>query len=121
MKIQRLDRENLGFEYNLYAQRTFPWKQVVTPPFEGAWCVLPPGQQSTPHSHEEKETFIIVKGTGQVVTDHEKDVVKTGDVIYFEPHTEHSIINIGGEDLEFFSVWWWDKQNQIQTAEDYSI
>ncbi|MFC4076078.1 cupin domain-containing protein [Salinithrix halophila] len=120
MKIQRLERDRLGFEYNLYAQRTFPWKGVTTP-FEGAWCVLPPGQESLPHHHEEKETFIIVKGCGQVKSDDQQDVVQAGDVVYFEPHTRHSIVNIGDEDLEFFSMWWWENKRPIQTPEDYSI
>ncbi|MBH8608759.1 cupin domain-containing protein [Thermoactinomyces sp. CICC 10521] len=117
MKIRKLDRNNLTFEYNLFAQRTFPWENVVAAPFEGAWCFVPPGQQSLPHQHEEKEVFIIVKGQGTAVSDDETCAVEAGDVIYFEPGTTHSVINTSDEELVFFSIWWWDQHQHDSKLE----
>lgn len=105
MHVKTLNRQELKYEYDLYAQRNFPWAGVVNPPFGSAWCVLPPGQRSAPHDHDEKEVFIIVKGKGLAQGGEKKCEVAVGDVIYFTPFTQHFITNIGDEDLEFVSIW----------------
>lgn len=121
MHVKTLDRENLKFEYDLYAQRNFPWKDVVDPPFGGAWCVLHPGQTSAPHNHDEKEVFIIVKGKGLARGDEKTREVITGDVIYFTPFTEHCITNIGEEPLEFVSLWWDGQPQNNENEMEYQI
>ncbi|MFB5663698.1 cupin domain-containing protein [Alteribacillus sp. HJP-4] len=120
MHIKNLERDNLKYEYDLYAQRNFPWKGVVNPPFGGAWCVLPPNQQSSPHNHDEKEVFIIVKGVGKAQSGDEYKEVKEGDTVYFTPFTEHSITNIGEQDLEFVSIWW-DGSAQEENSSEFHI
>jgi mannose-6-phosphate isomerase-like protein (cupin superfamily) len=103
--IVSLDRDRLKAEYGLHTQRLLPWP-VVTPPFEGAWCMVAPGTASTAHSHHEQEIFIAVRGSATVEADGEQAPFRAGDVVFFTPGQVHRVINDATEDFEFYSVWW---------------
>lgn len=66
-----------------------------------------PGLSSTPHSHSERETFIILGGTGLITVDLEKHPVAKGDVIYLPPGSRHTLQNTSAsQDLELLCIWW---------------
>ena len=54
-----------------------------------AWGRVAPGVTSTPHQHDETETFVIVAGTGELVVDGQRHRVGRGTVIQFEPFETH--------------------------------
>lgn len=103
--FKKINRKKLTFENNLFAQRTLPWKQLNAP-FEGSWCVIKPGTQSTPHLHHEYEIFIAVKGTAVIHCEGKETVFETGDIVLFNPYTKHSVINNAEIDFEMYSIWW---------------
>src|SRR5437667_134322 len=59
VEIRNLDRANLTKAYGLDSQRLLPWP-ALNAPFEGAWCILRSGDESTQHSHHEYEIFIAM-------------------------------------------------------------
>ena len=115
MELRSLDRAHLNFENNLHAQRLLPWA-TLNAPFEGSWCVIAPGTASTKHSHHEYEIFIAVKGEAVLETEGKRTPFKTGDVVKFQPHEWHSVVNESGSDFEMYCVWWDADMTQRFTA-----
>ncbi len=66
---------------------------------------LEPGSTIGLHRHEGSfETIIITAGKGKAVCDGQEEVLEPGDCHYCRDGSEHSLENIGSEDLEFFAV-----------------
>lgn len=105
MDIRNLDRENMPVEYGVQVQRLMPWDKMRAP-FEGAWCVVQPGNSTDPHSHHEYEMFVAVSGQAVLESDGERSPFVAGDVAYLVPGSYHQVINDGGDNFEFYSVWW---------------
>jgi mannose-6-phosphate isomerase-like protein (cupin superfamily) len=105
MDIQPLRRDQLTFENGLFAQRLLPWA-ALNAPFEGSWCVIKPGTSSTPHAHHEYEIFIALRGEARLHSNGSERSFVAGDIVHFEPHEEHAVVNVGSEDFEMYSIWW---------------
>jgi mannose-6-phosphate isomerase-like protein (cupin superfamily) len=105
MTIRRLDREHLTRAYGLDSERLLPWP-VLNAPFEGAWCVLRPGDVSTPHSHHEEEIFIALTGSATLVVDGRRAEFAAGDIAHLPIGSTHQVINEGTADFEYYGVWW---------------
>jgi mannose-6-phosphate isomerase-like protein (cupin superfamily) len=106
MDVRCWPQEGLAYEaaYNLKAQRLSPPANVGFP-FEGAWCVVAPGETSTPHSHHEREIFFFIGGTGSVRVGTERTAVGYGDEVHIRPGDDHEVTNDGTEDLTYLSIW----------------
>ncbi|MCC0660348.1 cupin domain-containing protein [Clostridioides sp. ZZV14-6154] len=66
---------------------------------------LPVGSSIGVHDHTtDFEVYYILKGKGKVFDNGEFVEVNEGDVIYTADGEEHSIENIGEEELEFVAV-----------------
>ncbi len=115
MQIRNLDRTQLRHENGLDAQRLLPWP-ALNAPFEGSWCVIRPGTESTQHAHHEHEIFIAMNGAATVVTETERKPFAAGDIVYFEPHVAHKVVNDGEHDFEMYSVWWDPEMSERFTA-----
>ncbi|MFI9170085.1 cupin domain-containing protein [Streptomyces lincolnensis] len=106
MHIRNLDRDNLRHENGLDAQRLLPWP-ALNAPFEGSWCIVKPGTASIPHAHHDYEIFIALTGTAVLETGGRRRSFAAGDIAYFEPGTEHSVVNEStDQDFEMYSIWW---------------
>ncbi|GJF27724.1 cupin [Kitasatospora sp. NE20-6] len=105
MEIRRLDRAGLTRAYGLASERLLPWP-ALNAPFEGAWCVVAPGEESTAHSHHEYEIFVAMTGTSVLVSDGETRPFAAGDIAHLFPGSHHKVVNESAEDFEFYSVWW---------------
>lgn len=107
MDVRSWPKEGLAFEsaYNLKAQRLSPLSKNVGFPFEGAWCVVAPGETSTPHSHHEREIFFFIGGSGTVRVGAERTPVAYGDEVHIRPGDDHEVTNDGDEDLIYLSIW----------------
>jgi mannose-6-phosphate isomerase-like protein (cupin superfamily) len=103
--IHSLDRLHMEREYGLDGQRLQPWPELNAP-FEGAWCVLRAGDESTPHSHHEYEIFIAVYGSAELVVDGERHPFTEGDIVRLPPGSKHGVVNDGDDDFEYYSLWW---------------
>lgn len=71
-----------------------------------AWLVLP-GQQIRPHIHPKgQDTWTILSGSGEYITDLDGSIQKVaaGDVVVAYINDVHGVINNGTEPLTFISV-----------------
>ena len=103
--IRRLEHENLVLAYGLEMKLLYPW-DGLTAPFEGAWCVLRPGDTSVTHAHHEHEIFIGMTGRAEVVTPGQRYEFAAGDVAFLRPGIEHHLTNAGDEDFAYYAIWW---------------
>jgi MFS family permease/mannose-6-phosphate isomerase-like protein (cupin superfamily) len=105
VEIRNLDRSNLTKAYGLDSQRLLPWP-ALNAPFEGAWCVLRAGDESTPHSHHEYEVFIAMTGSAVLDVDGWRHDFVAGDIVHLTPGSTHKIVNDGPNDFEYYGIWW---------------
>lgn len=104
-ELRTLDRENLTPAYGLDSERLLPWP-ALNAPFEGAWCVLRAGDESTPHSHHEYEIFIAMAGRAALEVDGTRYPFVTGDIVHLPPGCTHHVVNGSQHDFEYYSIWW---------------
>ena len=105
MEIVKLDRENLKPDNGLRAQRLFPWT-ALNAPFEGSWCVVPPGASSGAHGHHEYEIWVAMTGRAEIVTEEGRVPFVEGDVVHFPPNLRHQVVNEGDTDFQMYAIWW---------------
>lgn len=66
---------------------------------------IPSGNSIGMHDHtDDFEVYYILKGKGKVFDNGEYIEVNEGDVVYTADGNEHSIENIGNDDLEFIAL-----------------
>ncbi|MBV9564819.1 MAG: cupin domain-containing protein [Bradyrhizobium sp.] len=117
MHIQAASDAKTKNEYGGDFRRLFPWPETVDTPWGSAWMTVKPGSSSTPHSHAERETFIILDGTGLMTVDQESRQVTKGDVIYLPPESQHSLQNTSAsQDLELLCIWWTSNPPKADTS-----
>ncbi|ADG76494.1 Cupin 2 conserved barrel domain protein [Cellulomonas flavigena DSM 20109] len=104
-ELRALDRANLTPAYGLDSQRLLPWP-ALNAPFEGAWCILRAGRESTAHAHHEYELFIALAGTAAIVVDGERRPFTAGDIVQLPPGSMHHVVNDGDHDFEYYGIWW---------------
>lgn len=106
--IQRLDGAVVNREYGCDFRRLYPWKGVVrTSSWGCAVGVLRPGESTTPHSHDEEETALILSGTGEIDLEGRTARLSGGDVVFHPPDATHTIRNISEtDDLQVLFIWW---------------
>jgi mannose-6-phosphate isomerase-like protein (cupin superfamily) len=105
MEIRHLRRDGLTPDNGLVAQRLLPWP-ALNAPFEGSWCVVPPGAASGAHGHHEYEIWVGMTGAAEIVTDDARVPFVAGDIVHFLPHERHQVVNDGDADFEMYAVWW---------------
>ncbi|PIU21685.1 MAG: hypothetical protein COT15_00955 [Candidatus Diapherotrites archaeon CG08_land_8_20_14_0_20_34_12] len=83
----------------LYGIPTFNLKEVSL-----AYAILPKGRKTNEHLHKFLEIYVIIKGTGIMHIDREKQKVAEGDSILIPKNSNHYIENTGNKNLEFYCV-----------------
>jgi mannose-6-phosphate isomerase-like protein (cupin superfamily) len=105
IEIHKLDRANLTQAYGLDSQRLLPWARLNAP-FEGAWCILHSGDESTPHAHHEYEIFIALSGAAALDVDGRRYPFSAGDIVHLPPGCLHKVVNDQPGDFEYYGIWW---------------
>lgn len=103
--IRTLNRAGLTRAYGIDSERLLPWP-ALNAPFEGAWCVLRPGDESQAHAHHEYEIFIVMTGTATLVVGDQQRTVHAGDIAHLTPGSTHRMLNHGVDDCEYYAIWW---------------
>jgi mannose-6-phosphate isomerase-like protein (cupin superfamily) len=107
MQIARARGAATAYEYGCDLRRLYPWSGVADPLWGSAIASVRPGEATSPHSHDEEETFIILAGQGSITIDGESENVETGDVIYLPRNSHHAIANgSASERLDFLTIYW---------------
>lgn len=107
MLIQTAAEAQFKQEYGGEFRRLYPKKGLAETSWGSAWMVIQPGTTSTPHNHDEEETFIILSGEGEMFVDGETRIVGKGDVIYLPPFSQHCLRNVSKDkELDLLCIWW---------------
>jgi uncharacterized cupin superfamily protein len=106
--ISRAQKAVSTYEYGCDLRRVYPWAGVADPAFWGAAIAsVRPGEATSPHSHDEEETFLIMSGKGVITVDGEREAVEAGDVIYLPRGSTHTLVNASTEErLDFLTIFW---------------
>ncbi|MEA2951900.1 MAG: hypothetical protein QOJ96_1420 [Alphaproteobacteria bacterium] len=114
MDIQFQSDAVIQEEEGYTVRRLYPWHGRVESPWGSAWVVIQPGMYSTPHWHDEEETFLILSGTGEMIVDGQKKAVTKGDVIYLPRCSTHTLKNADDKtDLEMLCIWWGGNEKTV--------
>jgi mannose-6-phosphate isomerase-like protein (cupin superfamily) len=105
MELRKFDRANLQSDNGLAAQRLLPWPRLNAP-FEGSWCVVPPGSESGAHDHHEYEIWVAMTGAAEIVCDGARMPFVAGDIVHFPPRSHHQVVNTGPAEFQMYAVWW---------------
>lgn len=107
MHIQRKRDECSKYEYGCDLRRLYPWKGVAAPLWGGSIASVRPGEATTPHAHDESETFLVLQGSGKMRIEAEEEVLVAGDVVFIPKNETHSFQNLSSaEPLVFLSIYW---------------
>lgn len=107
MNIQRKREALVNYEYGCDLRRLYPWSGVASPVWGSAIASVRPAEATTPHAHDEAETFLVLSGRGRMEIDGEADVLEDGDVVFIPKGKTHRFHNLsGGEPLVFLSIFW---------------
>lgn len=109
-----MDPDEVTRDDGLVARRLMPWP-LVNAPFDGSWCVVRPGAESSRHGHREYEIWVAVAGSAEIVTEDGRVPISAGDIAHFHPYEVHQVVNSGDEDFQFFAAWW-----DVEMAEAFS-
>lgn len=67
---------------------------------------LKKGEEIGAEVHETiDQAFFFVKGEGQVLVNNESQRVEEHDMVYVNAGSKHNVINLGEEDLKFYTVY----------------
>ncbi|MBL7555732.1 MAG: class I tRNA ligase family protein [Bdellovibrionaceae bacterium] len=69
------------------------------------FCVVKPGDHTTPHAHFEPEIFFIIRGQGIMTIGENSRLIQSGDLVKIPSFTTHQLTNTQNEPLEFLSVY----------------
>jgi mannose-6-phosphate isomerase-like protein (cupin superfamily) len=79
------------------------------------WTVLKPGASHESHRHHNcDEFFIVLKGSGHIITDHGLEPSGEGDVVYSPRGCWHGFNNTSNEDVVL--VWGWLGAGSIEDS-----
>lgn len=80
--------------------------EECVPPFNSSLFEIEPRHESICDSHQVKELWYIISGTGLAKIGNTTFQIDKQDTIYIPPNTKHSVINTDHErNLEIISVW----------------
>jgi mannose-6-phosphate isomerase-like protein (cupin superfamily) len=107
MQIQRAADAAPKYEYGCDLRRLYPWTGVAGPGWGSAIASVRPGECTTPHAHDELETFLVLEGSGRMEIEDEHEVLHRGDVVLIPKDREHRFQNLSDRDpLVFLTIFW---------------
>lgn len=107
MQIQRQADASPKYEYGCDLRRLYPWKDTASPVWGSAIASVRPSECTTPHSHDELETFLVISGSGRMEIEEEREVLNEGDVVLIPRNKTHCFRNISETSpLVFLSIFW---------------
>jgi (S)-ureidoglycine aminohydrolase len=79
----------------------------MTTKFDMHATTLKPGVAShAPHTHDEEEIVLLLRGKGRMNVDGKFYDVAPGQLIYLSSEISHAIENSGDDELEYFAFQW---------------
>ena len=105
MNIQTLDRCPQNHRGGQVSHLLLAAGQFGSENLAVTWVEGEPGSEQAVHSHDGREqVYVIVQGTGAMRVGDEVEEVSAGTAVLVPPGTDHSIRNIGEEQLIYVSA-----------------
>lgn len=118
MNIQRFREAQAKYEYGCDLRRIYPWQDVASPVWGTAIASVRPGECTTPHAHNEFETFLVLSGKGQMTIEDEREEMTAGDVVFIPKGKNHRFANLSTTDpLVFLTIFWDSPEARERMAE----
>ena len=118
MNIQKSRDAQVKYEYGCDLRRVYPWTEVASPLWGTAIASVRPGECTTPHSHDEFETFLVLSGRGLMTIENESEEMVTGDVVFIPKNKNHRFANLSDkEPLVFQTIFWDSPESRDRMAE----
>lgn len=107
MHVQFQREARSDYEYGCDLRRLYPWPGVADPLWGGAIASVRPGESTSPHAHDEEETFLFLSGRGEMTINDEVEEVTAGDIVFIPRNSHHTVRNLSDEArLDFLSIFW---------------
>jgi mannose-6-phosphate isomerase-like protein (cupin superfamily) len=78
-------------------------KTNLMPQASVSYCLMKPGEETKPHTHDRVEMYLILSGRGQAMAGDTISEVTTGDVVIAPIGTPHALKVIGSETLRYYA------------------
>nr|WP_200985110.1 class I tRNA ligase family protein [Rhizobium rhizogenes]QCL09180.1 tRNA synthetases class I family protein [Rhizobium rhizogenes]QCL09814.1 tRNA synthetases class I family protein [Rhizobium rhizogenes] len=108
MEIRRVTDAALHSAYDVKVGTAIETNASRQAPFIASWVVIEPGRATTPHRHDEFESFLVISGEGQVYGDAGSEFIEVGSLVEFSPFDRHYLTNTSNTDLVLVSLVWRD-------------
>lgn len=107
MRVFAGDAAQLEPEFGIMAGRWSQYSELGDMPFGAMWCVTPPGGQSDPDQHSQRELVVVVSGSAEVRAGDSQQVAQTGNAVLLESEEQHVMINKSATDpLVTLNLYW---------------
>lgn len=107
MRVFAGDSAQLEPEFGILAGRWSQYADVGEMPFGAMWCVTPPGEQSDPDQHSQRELVVIVSGSAQVHASGRDQTALTGNAVLLDSEEQHVVANRSAtEPLVTLNLYW---------------
>lgn len=107
MQLFSGDTARLEPELGILAGRWTQYPEVGDLPFGAMWCVTPPGGQSDPDQHSQRELVVIVSGTADIKAGQAEQAAMAGNVVLLESEEPHVVVNRSAtEPLITLNLYW---------------
>lgn len=80
--------------------------ELTEAPFGGMICHIEPGEVTDRDFHDQSELFMVVTGSGSLITDSETIAIGSGDIFALPRKVPHVVENTADTILIFVSIWW---------------
>jgi mannose-6-phosphate isomerase-like protein (cupin superfamily) len=107
MRVFAGDEARLEPEFGIQAGRWSQYSGLGDMPFGAMWCVTPPGGQSDPDQHSQRELVVIVSGSAQVHAGDSQQAAQTGNAVLLDSEERHVVVNRSAtEPLITLNLYW---------------
>jgi mannose-6-phosphate isomerase-like protein (cupin superfamily) len=75
-------------------------------PFKASFFNIKANSSSPMDSHEVKEIWLVISGSGILECGDQLTEIKEKDVIFFDSFEKHTVNNTSNIELKMISLWW---------------
>jgi mannose-6-phosphate isomerase-like protein (cupin superfamily) len=107
MIVRDLNDDQLVEAYGTGYKQLYPFAGEDFADWGVAKWVIPPAGETEPHSHDEREMFILLSGAGEMLVGEERRMVAAPCAVLLPELVTHQLLNASQtESLAFLSVYW---------------
>jgi mannose-6-phosphate isomerase-like protein (cupin superfamily) len=75
-------------------------------PFKAALITVAPGRDTPLDTHAVRECWYVVSGVGLLSYGETRHEIVAEQLLFFDPHQQHTVRNTGDATLIILSLWW---------------